>query len=774
MEQGLAYSGMIYRDVAEQLTEDVGLSIDAHQVIFIGFNALNNCEHKLFEYLKGRSLATFYWDWDEYYVDHMQGHEAGYFLRQNLRRYTPAPGNQSQSRINRDNKQVEIIETPTRISQASMVQELLVKNQSLMSNHPDCTAIVLADEGLMMPVLYNLPPDLEKVNITMGLPLKDTPVFSFIDGLIQLLRNASRSKSRIVRYLCRDVLGMLNHQFIKSLDIEGLNKLSGRVSVYHSLTISADELRGNEILEMVFPSMPEETGWSEYLMNILYFVFNSLSTGSESDKLEKEYIYRCYLMVKRMGEYIHEKKLILGADSFLRLLKSQVSSSRIPFSGEPLTGMQVMGILETRALDFSNVIILSMNEGILPKTSTASSMIPYNLRKGFGMLTIEHQDSIFAYYFYRIIQRAEKVWMIYNSEDSGLITGEPSRFIAQLAHETNYSIRKKSLAFHIEKSDSHAIEIEKTEAIIQQLNRYSSLNMDGRKLSPSALNTYLDCSLRFYFSQVARIREPDSYKEDMDQAMFGNILHRAMRFLYDPYLGRKLEPGQLMALNNDLPALNNLVLKAYMEDYNLSGASFRPEGRVRIILDIMVKYMKQFIKQDSEVAPLEIIALELPVESFIEIEQLKVEGSVRIGGTIDRIDRIGDRIRIIDYKTGKVEDSFPDVGALFRGGVNKRNRAALQTLIYCMVYCEAHSETNPVSPGLYFARRSFKSDFDYRLKIGTGKKNKLDHYGEIKSEVEGRVRSLVEEIFDMENTFKQTEEREICKYCPYIEICQRR
>ena len=436
-ELGIAYEGMIYRNVTNKLKGNDIIGLTHQKYVFAGFNALNNCEKKLFNYLQNNKMADFYWDYDESYINNPY-HEAGFFLRENISEFKAPVSFSSQNVFNSllQEKNIEIISVPSDIGQTKVITKILQESTVNHIDSPNKTAIVLADEDLLVPILHSVPDSIDNVNITMGYPVNNTPIYSLLEHLIDLQKNAKATKTE-TRFYYKNVLAVLSHQYVNSQFQEEANQLIQFIKTNNKIVISNIELASCVFFQSLFIKVDSYQDLSEYLLNILHHIYNSLKkTGNEdtihNPSLEKEYIYHIYLSINRLKEVLEEQNIPIKMETYIRLVRKIIRNLRVPFTGEPLSGLQIMGILETRLLDFENLFICSMSEGVLPKTEASLSFVTYSLRKGFGLPTIEHQDAIYAYYFYRLIQRAKNVTLMYNSSSDGMKTGEMSRFLYQL------------------------------------------------------------------------------------------------------------------------------------------------------------------------------------------------------------------------------------------------------------------------------------------------------------------------------------------------------
>ena len=791
ISEGLAYEGMLYREVVDNLGKNSSLLGDEKQYVFIGFNALNRCEEELFEFLQNRAKAHFYWDFDDYYLED-QTQEAGYFLRRNLIRFPNSNYSTESKPLTSSPKFLKIVNI------ASQVGQVQVAAHELISQDPgrlkfDETAVVLCDEELLLPMINALPDDSNKVNITMGYPLKMTPVFSLVTQLIALQKNI-RQDGEETTFYNKDVMRVLNHQLVTDFEPLASKDLISNILKNNIIYLSEKELSRNIFFRQLFCVPPGIPGLSDYFLGIIKIIFthwqqksgNQNGSGGdpqteqvfdENSLIYCEYLFQSYLAVNKLkdilvndGARVFETDNFISKEAFFRFLTQYLSGLTIPFEGEPLEGLQIMGILETRTLDFKNLIILSVNDGIMPKISSSGSFIPYNLRKVFGLPTIEEQNAMYAYYFYRLIQRAENVTFVYDSGANGMFTGEKSRYLYQLQLESPFEIAETNFIFNVEQIPVQPIQIEKSPGVMSKLNDH----LNGvRPLSPSAIDKYLTCSLQFYFRYSAGLDEPEEISEEVDAKIFGLLFHDAMERIYQPFIGKMVNNEDIETILNDQQYLHEIInasfLKVYFKGIK-SSEQVSLKGRNWLIFEIVKKYISQLLEVDRKRTPFEITGLEKKVNSMIGINDLKQ--NVFIGGTIDRIERIDNSIYILDYKTGKTDLNFPVMMSLFDRENKTRNKAAFQTMVYSYILHKNEPEVAGIYPGIYSLRGIFEQDFDASIRSKEIGVNALE-FVSVSDQFEMYFRKLLEELFNTEIPFQQTTNEENCKYCPYRQICRK-
>ena len=615
----MAYEGMIMRDLVEDI--DKGISSPGgnnEHFHFIGFNALNRCEKELLKYLKAHGRASFYWDYDMLYVNSRE-HEAGFFIRENLDTFGQDLGSSVRvdnlTALNKEGR-FEVYRAPSDVAQSKLIPALL-KTFGDYSPEPDKTAIILADENMLMPVVNSIPESVESVNVTMGYPLYQTPVYSLVNHLLLLQKNSRIGQDGSSNFYHADVERVFSHQYIThGFQVDSENILSN-IKVQNLVRVEGTDMQVNSFFSLLFSSPGTFRELNTYIIRVLGEILvtfpgkedppdDEISTGS---KMQMEYLFSVIRAFKQLESLFSESDINLGIDIYIRICDRLIRKLIIPFSGEPLSGLQVMGILETRSLDFENILILSVNEGVLPRSAAGSTYIPYNLRMAFGLPTVKHQDSIFAYYFYRVIQRAKRVRFIYNSNSSGLRTGEMSRFLLQLKYNKVFTTSYVDTRFNIEPPNSDSEIISRTAKIQDIIESRYLKNKEYRILSPSALNTWIKCQLKFYYMYIAGLEETDLVKEDIDSPMFGNILHDSMNSLYKPWVEAVIDSPsiELLLKNND--HIRDTVESSFRQKFMRNNPG-TISGKNLIIITLIENMITRILTIDKHLAPFEVIGLE--------------------------------------------------------------------------------------------------------------------------------------------------------------------
>ena len=776
--QNIAYEGMMYRHVIEHLDVD---KLPYEKYIFVGFNVLNKVEHTLFTQLKDAGKAVFYWDYDEFYMkENRQAvtHEAGEFIRRNLRDF-PSPLSGELFKNLSKPKEVHYIASSTENAQARYLPQWIRNNLTTPEKE---TAVVLCNEALLQPVLHSLPAEVKHVNITMGFPLSQTPVYSFLIALLELHTHGFNFKSG--RYTFQSVVTLLKHPYTRQLtgQAELLEKELTRNNRFYPLP---GELGKDEFLTRLFTPLSGNLNLCIRLSETLQQVagiYQANTSGTEDtdafNQLYRESLFKAYTTINRFRTLIEEDELTVQSETFRRLLVKVLSTTNIPFHGEPAIGMQVMGVLETRNLDFRHLVLLSVNEGQLPKSGGDSSFIPYNLRKAFGMTTIEHKIAVYAYYFYRLLQRAERITLMYNTSSDGLNRGEWSRFMLQFLIEWPHPITRQFLEAGQSPQGTSPITVEKTPDVMRRMQSLFDVRANPKaKFSPSALNYYLDCPLKFYYRYVAGLSAPDEVSAEIDSATFGSIFHYAAEHIYKDLTthGKVINKEALETLLRNEVKLQDYVDTAFKKLFFNVPQNEKPEynGVQLINSAVIARYLKQLLQNDLRYAPFTFIASEMEVDEPIDIQTPKGVIKSRIGGIIDRMDSKDGTLRIVDYKTGGDADTPPHVESLFIPD-KKRSNYVFQTFLYAAIMCRKQP-TMKIAPALLYIHRAATETYSPVIQMGEPRKPKeaVEDFSKYEKEYRERLQGLLGEIFNPEKSFTQTEIIEKCTYCDFKALCKR-
>lgn len=779
--KGLAYEGMIFRDVVEKLSKDIDYKLPFEKVIFIGLNGHSITEEKLLKYLHKRKIADFYWDYSSPLVRDSQN-KASFFIDKNRVQF-PSQLSLMPEELSMELPVVEVIGIPSAVGQAknvySILKSLLEQNQITSSGQAMNTAVVLPDENLLLPVLYSIPEEIDKINVTMGYSLGNSSVSGLMEHIFELQRNIRKSDNYIGFYH-KPVMSILNHRYIASIAGETATTLRRSIVQYNRTIVSQAELSAHPLFQLIFRPITDWRDISDYLRDILVRLNTALSlkNGQNEDEninarsidIECEFIVEYYKTINKMDEALKGASIEMTADTYFKLLKKLIVGISVPFKGEPLSGLQIMGVLETRALDFDNLIILSMNEGIFPLKKAANSFIPYNLRKGFDLPTYEHQDSIFSYHFYRMINRAKHIYLLYDTRTEGLNTGEVSRYFSQLKHlyADSFDIKEKLAVYRVSSAESEAITIDKSPQILEKMKAFEEVG--DRGLSASSINTYLNCPLQFYFSIVENLGEEDEIAETVEASTFGTIFHSVMEWLYEPLIGKMVTADLLRKMIANDVLLTKNIERSFAENYFKIEKVRKLTGQNYLTGEILRKYIKQVLNTDAKLTPFIYLSSEKRIKVAYTIPSGK---SITLKGIIDRIDEVKGSQRIIDYKTGKGSLRYKGMADLFDKSMKDRPKAVMQVFMYSHLYMLENPD-KVIEPGIYYLRNLFDPKFDPNVidKSGRGDVRVTD-FSEYRDQFKEHFDTCLEEIFDSKTPFTQTPTGEACKWCLFTNICKK-
>ena len=818
-QQGLAYEGALYRNVAN----NENIAFRHKKYLFVGFNMMQKVELNLCDRLMKQGKAAFYWDYDQYYMD--GNNEAGHYIRQFLPYYPNELADYPQQEIYNNmtkNKDITYISAPTENIQARYVNTWLKENGRYKMGRN--VAIVLSDESLLQSVIHSLPPEVGSANITIGYPLQQTPFYSLIQQLIQLqgIGHPKFSDTYRLHY----VLIALRHPYTRYIsekytDLQ--NKLNEQKRFYPSREFLS--MDGDEGLSLLFRDLegtnaPKGTdkergtdkekdtaSQDEYNKKLITYLLDVLRTiGIHAKKLEDplfhESLYRTYTLLNRLQDLIMAGDLQVDIITLERLIQQLIQTTSIPFHGEPAEGIQVMGVLETRNLDFDHILVLSCNEGKLPKGVNDSSFIPFTLRNAYGLTTVENKVAIFAYYFHSMLQRAHDITLTYNNATEDGQSGEMSRFMLQMMVESQHSIKRRTLTAGQKPLRPAYNEEQKTDEVMAVLD-------DVKMITPTFLNTYQRCQKQFYYKYVKGLLEPDEIDEDeVDNKIFGNIFHRAAELFYYTFASKEdiavddrgkqrlihpivISAGDLDNALKDSSLVYRLVDQAFREElFKVSSSDYHPKynGLQLINKEVIASYLRQLITIDRRQAPFTIIGMEIVVSTTLGVATARGEKLFRIGGFIDRLDAVAangnpsaggnlaERIRVIDYKTGRAQATHPkDIDEVFGTtpqAMNKHSDYYLQAILYSLIIKNDrrfNPAQEPVSPGLLFIQNAGSEDYDPTLKLG---KELLSDVAPLEAEFTEHLRSLLADIYNPAVPLKPTEDKKRCIYCPYAALCK--
>ena len=833
---GLGYEGMMTRTVAESLAQYSDHN-PFPRIAFVGFNAFYPAEERVVSWFVRQVEADVFWDVDALYIDDPV-QEAGTFFRRYRKQPdlgATLPKSLPRHFYERPNRNIHIVGVTLEVGQAKLVGNTLQKLMKQEHFVPERTAIVLPDQNLLFPVLHALPAEIRRVNVTMGYPLRNTSLYSLVEQLLRLQegkRQRSTAADSGYEFHHAALLAVLRHPYVAPIDRGEIQGLIRRIEDENRIYVRAEELHLMPFLRTLFQPLTQVPETFAYLLQLLKELHDHIAidpdvqdTGPYSEDsnpttqspssdpesyqpsifpdaepsdpepdlvlpvLEKELIYHLYIHVNRLKALAEENQFQFEQRTFLKLFRQLMQSLRLPFTGEPLRGLQIMGVLETRNLDFDTVFILSANEGIYPPREVGNSFVPGNLRRGFGLPTPDYQDAIYAYTFYRLLHRAQNVYLIHNTEDTPTLSGEMSRFLYQLLYESEaqadgtyrypsaqgaFRIQRHTLSAPVRTIPPTPITIQKDAAVMERLAVYTAEGPSG--LTPSALNKYLDCRLKFYYQYVAGLYESEGVQDDVDPAVFGNVLHKAMEQVYQRYVERTEQTVITAEAIEQLKgkALKQAVQQGFREHFRgRSAEDFTLEGRNLIAHDIVLKMAKHILDMDANYAPFEVVSLERESDvGYVMVYPVPMDGTtlrVTLKGVIDRVDRKDGTVRVLDYKTGRDEKKIKSIASLFDRNDPQRNKAAMQAMLYALLYAsQATSADERITPGLVNAKELFEQTFDPRLIID---QHPVDDFEPYQAEFTQALTQLLKELFDPQVPFDQTEDTKKCDYCPFVKLC---
>ena len=766
-EQGIGYEGAIYRKVASEET----LHLKYDKYLFVGFNLIQKVERVLFSRLMKEGKAKFYWDFDEYYMPTARAQQSA-SVPNNTASFaaylTDFPNELDNT--NRDiyanmrrPKRIRFISSPTENAQARFASNWLLENDRYKAGRK--TAVVMCDESILLPIMHSLPPEADKVNITSGFPLAMTPVASLVMLLFDLYTLGLRKKGTAFNpHYLKKLMAHPYARHLQEVHLKGVHSKGVHLSQVHQ--------EGSAALLQHIATLVKQVG---------------IATKQEGDALTQESVFRMFTILNRLAALADSGDLLVDNTTLRRLVSQLVGAASIPFHGEPVVGVQIMGVLETRNIDFDNVLLLSCNEGNMPKGVNDSSFIPYSIRKAHGLTTIDNKVAIYSYYFHRLLQRAGDITIAYNNSTDNGHTGEMSRFMLQLLVESGQKIDHYSLTAKNQPSPLMPKAIEKDEAAIGKLEEMS-------KLSPSAINTYIRCKLAFYYQYIAHIKEPDSDPETIDNRMFGNIFHRAAYLIYKDITDHSpvIEKAHIQAYLSNRKLLASVVDRAFEEEECKTNNGLQIINR-----EVIIEYITKLLKIDQQLCPFSILAMEEEAKVYTQLSFTIPSGgalkggalvssaptkqyNLTIGGIIDRLDAVTDkqtgkrRIRVVDYKTGnKPSSAIKSIEEVFdpKNIASKHSNYFLQAILYSLIVSrskEWNAANDAVSPALLFIKQAATNDYDPTLCID---KHPISDVTVYEEEFLTKLKETVADMYSPDAAFTPTDDRKKCELCPYRMLC---
>lgn len=785
LQSGEAYQGLAYRTAVRNYESNEYIA-KHKEILFCGFNALNKAEILIFSKLCQSGKAKILWDADKYYLeDEVQ--EAGSFLRKNFKTFVQKERYFVGDHFKKD-KVIEIVSVPKQIGQAQAVSNIIDK-WTRDGISPDKIALVLANEKLLWPVLKMLPDNIQHVNITMEYPVKYTSAFNCIDLFlkIQLAFELQNRKDKYVYH--KDFLNLLRHpffqEFLNAIRME--NSYGPMINTIQEKNYSfithklIEELFGADYSKIASLFLPWQNAKqaSEHINKLLQTVKTwHLSTELNNYKsLELEYLHVLIKNFNRVNDYVNKYDYFGSLKAFKIVFNQIVGTASAAFIGEPLKGLQIMGVLETRTLDFENVIFVSVNEGVLPSGKTQSSFIPNDLKRFHGLPLYGEKDAIYAYHFYRLLQRAQNIFITYDSETDTFGKGEKSRFVSQLMFELpqyNPKIQlKESIASGINTVENweKVIQIPKTPESLRSILEKSLSGKDYFGLSPSSLITYKDCALKFFFRYGAGLKEPELHEESAEANTFGSILHGSLETLYAPFIGKTISTEQLGTQKSKIQlAVETNFLRSFSKSEAFFGKNLLQQHVLRVYVEKLMDYdsaLIDFLQRGQD--QLKILALEKELSASVRVRIAGKETEIFIKGKADRIDSYNGIVRVIDYKSSvQSGDKFEFVGfeELFN---DKEYDKMLQLFLYSwLVFKNGIAPAQTLRPCII----PFKK-FEKEPRFILENKQQLTLSDDLFNDFETHLIHFLESIFDERTPFVQTTDEDVCKFCPYVSICNK-
>ena len=742
------YQGLIYREAESNIHHYINNNLEKH-IVFVGFNALNIAEEKIVQELLENRIASIYWDADSRYINTSK--ETGFFLRNykdNWKYYQENPFNWTDDYLD-INKNINFINATKNTSQLKYVGSLLQQK----SEHNN-TALVLADESLLSLTLNSLPKNIEKINITMGFPLNEIPLTELKNSVFKLYIHQVKFENTSKNYYYyKDILSLFNHPYLRKLTINEGKSYFSNIRKNNRIFLSEKQIselfneKEQPTLEKIKPLFFQDSYEVKNVIQNCIIICKNLKESVVG--IEKEYVFRFYTIFQQLNTLNNDFGYITNIKTLHQFFTQFVNNEKLSFQGEPLEGLQLMGMLETRVIDFETVIITSANEGVLPMSKSEKSFIPLDVKKHFGLPTYKEKDAIFSYHFHRLLHRAKNIYLVYNTEGDAFGTGEKSRFLNQLEIERN-DIKYKILTPKTTINNKRLIEIKKSESLMNSLRELAK-----KGVSPSALATYIYNPIDFYYQKVLKIKDVDEVEETVAVNTMGTVIHETLEELYKPYVNKVLTKDCIKKMNSQ----SELIVEKTFQNIYLNGEI--DTGKNKLIFEVSKKYIDRFLQLELEDIidgkQIKIIALEKPLSAQLEIENL--DFPLKLHGIIDRIDEMDGVKRIVDYKTGLVTSTQLKASDFSLLSSDYKYTKALQVMLYTYLYSQENNFdfANPIEAGII----SFKNLNNGFLKMnfadGRGKEHLItdEKMGEFIVE----LKRILIEIFNPEIPFLENKDK---------------
>ncbi|MBO4397689.1 MAG: PD-(D/E)XK nuclease family protein [Bacteroidaceae bacterium] len=767
-ENGIAYEGMMKRKIIENFNYD-DINTDTTYA-FVGFNALSKTEKELFKFFKKHAKTLFYWDYDS----NSDPDEASQHIQQNIvlfgQDFKPEETEKNKQKNNSIN--IQILSSPTDNAQCKYIGQWI--KETIKKDEPlNKTAIILCNENLLNSVLHSVPSHDDEgneiqYNITMGYPLQETPVNSYIMALINLQSKGWKDDNTL-KY--KAVIQLLQHPFVMSMANDHVHEILQKIKDNNIIFPEIQLFENHPGLKFIFTHQDNCHDTIKYIRDCIVLATKVYTEDLQrnDNQLLNESLFNGYTMTNRLLAISDEGKLpIQNIDILSRLIRHIIQTTSVPFHGEPASGIQIMGVLETRNLDFNNIIMLSMEEGTMPKPPQQSSFIPYVLKKAHGMPTIEHYDSIYSYYFHRLFHHVQKLTLLYNNTTEGIHKGEMSRYLMQL----------KLNGVPCGEIVSHNIEPVTTSPI--RLKDENENKENEVFTSPSAINTYIDCPYKYYLRYICGLKEPETLSEDVDNIAFGNIFHYVMEHIYRPFIGRgQIQSFQINEIKKDNVLLQKIIDQAFTEILNKDNdnkthnySKGKLDGEMLLTYEVITQYVKKQLDIDSKLCPMTILAVEKDLNEIDINGEAEIANGFKFSGIIDREDIVtidGKQIhRVVDYKTSsQINNKTNDILTLFQHN-NLHTGYILQTLYYCEALVSSGCK-DALSPALLFIKKN-TSETDYSVMIN--KEPIYDYKSQCREIFLMELKALINKIRNPENPFIKNPEEKKCELCPFLKLCE--
>lgn len=779
-KKGLTTMGQVYRRLAEGKAEQPGFAdrFVKGKLVFVGFNALSGSEAAVFKRWQDEGKTLFYFDTDTYYLDDPI-QEAGLFLRKNLAQtgLVNAIG-AAQSFIKRTPKQVNVYKTQGQTAQAKVLHKALQQDYPLLKeeNNAGKIALILADESLLLPVLQTIPTHYisegetlpVNLNVTMGYPLVASSIFGLADLWLSVQSQLIQENKSTVGH--REVESFLSHP-LTGISEKMRGKIQERLLAEQLAEVSLERLTAQKgLFELFFKKTENSAEATNTLQSIFKRILEQQLASKTLKQTEADLFVATIKELNRLHDgltsYLPQLSTEQELGFVLSLIQKAIQGIAVPLTGEPLQGIQVMGLLESRSLDFDQVYILGVNEGLLPQTSVAPSFIPYSIRKAYGLPVLENLDAISAYMFYRLMQRSKKISLVYNAQSDDSNTGEPTRFLKQMEYESGFDFNYLEHKQHITTEKRPLVVVEKDAAVMAVLNKY----LNGETpLSASALTAYVNCPLQFFYRYVAKIEEPEEISENLEANYIGSMLHYVLETFYQQ-LKRKDPVVTKERIAEHRKQVPGLAIKAFAQVmFKNENHQVRHNGMQQVVLAIVEEYAALILDYDENEAPFEVLDLEKRDKVRFGFQVNGEEKHIMLHGIIDRIDRRNGVTRIVDYKTGSDNLRYTSLEDVFDTNGGKQNKALIQTLFYTYVFERANGQQQ-VEPNLY-SIRNMRKEGTFFMEGKDKIKLQGERLEEIKQEFLTFLSAKLAVLFDERIPFIPTESETGFMYSPYLTLC---